>query len=355
MVRVKGMAAGVFLRTLLAGLRKPPRPTHVFFCIADHFEPDWRRAARDLQRERVARWVDGYPSSVGDFADNRGRPPQHTFFYPAEAYQPEQVDQLTRLTRGGFGDVEVHLHHDDDTSEQLRTFLHQYVITLHERHGLLSRDRENRVRYGFIHGNWALDNSHPDGRWCGVDDELTVLRETGCYADFTMPAAPHPAQTKTINSIYYAADDPQRPKSHDCGTPATVGTPPPRDGLLMIQGPLLISRRAPGRGYKPRLENGDLSGSSPPSPHRLQAWLRAGVGVSGRPDWLFIKLHTHGAQEQNAAVLLGEPMQQLHQGLRRLSSERAFAFYYVTAREMAQLVRQAELGWKAPDFDRLSW
>ena len=70
-----------------------------------------------------------------------------------------------------------------------------------ERHGLLSRDRyTGEVGYGFIHGNWALDNSRPDGRMCGVDNELDVLRETGCYADFTLPSAPSPTQTRKINS-----------------------------------------------------------------------------------------------------------------------------------------------------------
>ena len=352
---MKGMTPDVFLKAAVAGLRRPSGATHLFLCIADHFEPDWQGASANLQRDRVARWVDAFPRSVVDFSDDRGRPPQHTFFYPAEAYQAVQIEQLTRLTRGGFGDIEVHLHHDNDTAERLRQFLHQYVALLHDRHGLLSKDPLGRVRYGFIHGNWALDNSHPDGRWCGVNNELTILRETGCYADFTMPAAPHAAQTRTINSIYYAVDDPQRSKSHDRGTAARVGVRPPRDGLLMIQGPLLIGRREPGRGWKPRLENGDLSSSFPPSSQRLCAWQRARVGVLGKPEWLFIKLHTHGAQEANAAVLLGEPMREMHRGLRRLSSQGGPAYFYVTAREMAQLVLQAEAGLAVPDFDRLGW
>ena len=84
------------------------------------------------------------------------------------------------------------------------------------------------VKYGFIHGNWALDNSLPDGKHCGVNNELDVLRETGCYADFTLPSAPSPAQTRTINRIYYAIDDPLRPKSHDTGVPVGSGPAPER-------------------------------------------------------------------------------------------------------------------------------
>src|SRR5258707_498316 len=82
--------------------------------------------------------------------------------------------------------------------------------------------------YAFIHGNWALDNSRPDGRWCGINNELDVLRETGCFADFTLPSAPSPCQTSTINRIYYAVDDPKRPKSHDTGFPIAEHRTPER-------------------------------------------------------------------------------------------------------------------------------
>ena len=105
---------------------------------------------------------------------------------------------------------------------------------------LLRRNATGELTYGFIHGNWALGNSRPDGRWCGVNDEISILRKTGCYADFTMPSAPDCTQTRTINSIYYATDDLERPKSHDTGIPARVGAAAPENALLMIQGPLAL-------------------------------------------------------------------------------------------------------------------
>ena len=83
--------------------------------------------------------------------------------------------------------------------------------------------------------------------------------------------------------------------------------------------------------------------------------MRADVKVSGHDSWVFIKLHTHGAPERNAAVLLGPEMNQFHQDLSDFSSHRGFEYYYVTAREMAQLVTQAEAGELVPDFDSLSW
>ena len=347
------MELGTLARAIITGWRSTPRPTHVFLCVADHFEPDWQAASLAKQRDRVSRWVNDYGPSVEAFSDSRGRPPQHTFFFPMECYRADLVDHLAQLVRLGYGDIEVHLHHDNDNAERLREFLLASVERLHSRHGLLSTDSSGQLRYGFIHGNWALDNSHPDGRWCGVNNELTILRETGCYADFTMPAAPHPAQTRTINSIYYAIDDPELPKSHDRGTPAAVGVRPAAGGLLMIQGPLLITQLRPWT--RPRVENGNLIASQPPTVQRLCDWLRASVSVGGQDKWLFIKLHTHGAQEDNATLLLGREMGQLHQTLRDFSADRGFQFFYVTAREMAQLVAQAEREFSAPDFDQLGW
>jgi hypothetical protein len=343
---LRGLQLGPWAR-LIADSRRAPAggPQHVFLCVADHYEPDWGNADDQVRRERVERWVRDYPRSVAGLKDSLGRPPQHTFFFPLEEYRPRLLDRLAGLCHRGFGEVEVHLHHDHDTSEQLREKLCWFKQTLHQQHGLLHRDAQGQVRYGFIHGNWALDNSHPHGCWCGVNDELTILRETGCYADFTMPAAPDPAQTRTINSIYYAVDDPARPKSHDVGIPARVGGTPPAGGLLMIQGPLALDWRDRKAGLMPRLENADLHARRPPSARRLELWRRAGVQVQGRPEWTFIKLHTHGGKPANADVLLGPPMRDLHQELaRRARADGDFRYYYVTARELAELVHAAEAG-----------
>jgi SAM-dependent methyltransferase len=95
----------------------------------------------------------------------------------------------------------LHLHHDGDTAEDLRRQLLEFKELLAERHGLLARRRDTgEIAYGFIHGNWALCNSRK-GECCGVNEELVILRETGCYADFTTPSAPHCTQTRKLNSI----------------------------------------------------------------------------------------------------------------------------------------------------------
>lgn len=341
-------------------LPKPGETTHVILCIADHYEPKWNQPTPAVAQARVDAWVENYPKLFGGFRDSDGRPPQHTFFFPIEEYEPSYFDGLMKLCNAGFGEVDIHLHHDDDNADNLRTTLNNFKVLLAERYGLLSRrPKTGEIAYGFIHGNWSLDNSLPDGSRCGVNNEIDILIETGCYADMTLPSAPSTAQTRTINSIYYAVDDPLRPKSHDRGT--LIGTAPQPDrSLLMIQGPLTLDWGKRKWGLIPTIENGCLQGNQAPSMRRLDNWLRAGVHVPSRPDWFFVKLYTHGAPEGNAVTLLGPPTVSFHEGLaRRAASDSHFHYHYVTAREMYNLVKAAEAGWtgsvaEAREFE-LTW
>jgi hypothetical protein len=353
MIRPRGVHWWNVLRLLFARRQRVPSADmlHVFLCLADHHEPMVGGAPMHVQRERVDRWVREYPRSVAGIQDSRGRPPQHTFFYPAEEYNPEHIEKIAGLCRQNLGDVEVHLHHDNDTADHLRDTLEGFKERLFHEHGLLRKNGQGEITYGFVHGNWALNNSRPDGRWCGVNNELTVLRETGCYADFTMPSAPSPTQTRTINRIYYASGDESRPKAHDVGVPAQVGVEPPRGSLLLVQGPLGLDWGRRKWGWLPRLENAALHAGFSPTMARFDLWLRAGVGIVGQPHWVFVKLHTHGAPERNAAMLLGEPMQTFHQDLATYAARHPWLrYYYLTAREMGDLVHQAEAGAKEPTF-----
>jgi len=328
---------------------------HVFIAVCDHYEPHNARPAGHVADARNQRWCRQYPELFRQFEDHRGQPPQHSFFYPQDEYfVPAYLDQLKELCASGFGEVEIHLHHDSDSEEGFRDKLESFRDTLYNRHGLLRRDPETgQVTYGFIHGNWALCNSRADGRWCGVNDELSILRDTGCFADFTMPAAPEAAQTRIVNRIYYAASDSLRPGSHNRGTWAALGFQPPPKHLLMIQGPLTLDWQDRTRGMMPRIENADLLHQRPPAWHRFQHWLRCGIHVSGRPDWCFVKLHTHGCKDGNIDMLLGEQMQQFHHELANQATARKnFHYYYVTAWEMAQLVHQAEAGLAQPIFGK---
>jgi len=324
--------------------RAAAQTIHVLLCVADHFEPGLGSPGKDGERRRIARWLEEYPRLFDGFRDADGRPPRHTFFFPAEQYRPEHLDALGKLVRAGYGEVEVHLHHDRDTADGLRDKLQEFTARL-GRHGHLGARRDGATRaFGFVHGNWALDNSLPDGRWCGVNNELQVLCQCGCYADFTLPSAPSAAQTRRVNSIYYATDDPDRPRSHDDGVEVRVGGRETGD-LMIIQGALAV--RWPGGrfGAIPRLENANLGAAMPPTPRRLRAWLRTRVCVAGRPDWVFVKLHTHCCNEANWDVLLGPAMLDFHRHLAEVCHDGARRrLHYVTAREVYNIVKAAEAG-----------
>jgi hypothetical protein len=270
-------------------------PVDVYLAVCDHYEPQCYGASREKALERVLRWQTEYPKLFSRFRDDSGRPPQHTFFFPQDEYRPEYLDALKPLVEAGYGDVDIHLHHDADTAESLEQKLAEFRDTLFHQHGLLRRNpKTGRTEYGFIHGNWALCNSRPDGLLCGVGQELTVLLKTGCYADFTMPSAPSATQTQTINSIYYAKDIPGRCKSHDEGIRSQVGLQPPADHLLMIQGPLLLDWQSRKFRTIPRIENGDIHAGRPATLRRFQLWRQAYVHVAGRFKRQFIMLHSHG-------------------------------------------------------------
>jgi hypothetical protein len=337
-------------------LRRPRGEIHVLICIADHFEPRMGNVSDDVARARVENWVRDYPENFGGFRDSDGRTPRHTFFYPIEEYERELIEALAGLCRSGYGEVELQLHHDHDTAENLRKRLLHARDCFRSGHGLLARDRRTgQPAFGFVHGNWALDNSRPDGRWCGVNSELDVLREAGCYADFTFPSVPSPTQPSKVNSIYYAIDDPERPRSHDRGTDVGKGEAP-ATGLMLIQGPLVLDWSRRRFGVLPRLENDCIQENQPPHIGRMALWLKAKVQIPPRPDWFFVKLHTHGCHDDNREVLLGVPMVRFHQDLAdRARRDPEFHYHYVTAREMYNLVKAAEDHWQGTVAEALDY
>jgi hypothetical protein len=310
---------------------------HLLFAVCDHFEPLHGGATRAVGMARVEAWAQRFPT-FAEHRDSTGRPPRHTFFFPGEEYDPRLLEALGALVEAGVAEVEVHLHHDGDTRATLREKL-TGTLDAFASHGLVARDRAGRRAWSFIHGNWSLANGRPDGRWCGVDDELACLSELGCYADFTFPSAPDPCQPRVVNAIYYARDDTRR-RAYDRAEHARVGTPPtPR--VLLVQGPLAIARRE-GPGIPLRIEAGAVAAGDPPSASRLRTWIAQNVHVRGRPDWTFVKVHAHGALEKNARVMLGEPMHALHRALAKLSPGREpWRVHYVTAREMYNAARAA--------------
>jgi hypothetical protein len=319
-------------------------PKHVYFCVCDHFEPYWNGADSTTARKRVQRWLTEYPKLADNYRDSDGNILKYSFFYPEEEYRETDLQALAGLCHAGYGTVEIHLHHDNDTADNLRRTLVDYKHRLYEKHGLLSKNKKTgEIQYGFIHGNWALNNSRPDGRWCGVNNETSILLETGCYADFTFPSAPSNTQTRKVNSIYYGVDCPGKPKSHDWGVNAKVGRL--GEGLLMVQGPLGLNFKNRKFGLIPRIENGGFLGNLPPSRERLKLWINVGVHVQGAPEHVFVKLYTHGAQDGIMRMLFDNGgLKAFFEEIKRYEDESKICVHFVSARELVQKVEMIREG-----------
>ncbi len=232
------------------------------------------------------------------------------------------------MTRAGIADVEVHLHHDGEGERDFVDRMASFTQTLQERHGLL-RERSGRIAFGFIHGNWALDNSHPQGRFCGLNNELTLLRDLGCYADFTLPAVPDAAHAGLVNAIYWAKDDPLRPRSHATGVPVVPGSSAAGD-LMIVTGPLGLNWH--GRPlWKPRIETGELSASARPSLHRARLWVKVSPRVGTH---IFTKLFAHGAPEKNSEALLLGGLDQVFTDLGQACREENLRLHFVSTWRM---------------------
>jgi hypothetical protein len=328
----------------------PRGPVHLIIALADHFEPaivpeDGRaRASLSEQERRVETWCAEYPRAVDSWRDHEGHPLTHTYFYPAEQYDRGLVDRLAEHCHSGWGELEIHLHHGidaPDTAEDTRRLLTEFRDALVFNHGSLSFiEGSTEPRYAFVHGNFTLANA-ARGYACGVDNELDILSQTGCYADFTLPAAAfHPAQIAKINSIY------------ECGLPLSSRAPhrkgrnlriscAPQIFPLNVQGPLMLDFDSRARNGIVRIENSALTGANPPSVRRLDLWKKAAVRIEGRPDWLFIKLHCHSMDPTQHESVAGSHMRQFLSDLTANAEQRREIIHFVAAREMVNIILAA--------------
>jgi len=333
------------------GLKPAPRgPLQVILTVADHFEPaidpsdGQKRVPRSEQERRLECWARDYPKAVDGYRDHDGRALVHTYFYPAEQYDEGLVEMLAEHCHAGWGEIEIHLHHGfphSDTAENTRRVLTAFRDRLAYRHRCLALvDGSTIPNYAFVHGNFALANSAA-GRFCGVDEEVQILADTGCYADLTMPSGIwHPAQIAKTNSVYECARPLSERAPHQEGNDLSVGRVP-SVYPIMIQGPLVLDLRRTLRAGRPIFENGAITGSNPPTMERYSLWKQARVRVLGRPDWLFIKLFCHSMNPNQKDSVVGDSFRKFLSELVGGASARKETLHFATAREMTNMLLAA--------------
>lgn len=321
---------------------------HIIFTVANHFEPSWSENGLldlDSQRRRLDAYYKLARSTGEAVCDAGGTKFRHTNFYPGEQYDFRILEKLAEMQSEGLGETEIHLHHGvdaPDTAENLRKSLVDFRDRLSEEHKLLSRfEDESQPKYAFVHGNLALANSC-GGRFCGVDEEMQILHETGCYVDMTLPSAPDESQVPVLNQIY------------ECGLPLTEKVPHRRGRAvevfgnepqlpLIFTGPLVFNwTRRIGGFPVPRLDDGALVYNQPMNVARLKRWLSANVTVKGRTDWIFVKLYCHGFFDRDQSACIGEDARRFFSEIIENGEKTGnYKVYFATAREAFNMVSAA--------------
>lgn len=321
---------------------------HLIFTIANHFEPSWKESGThdlDAQLRRLDAYYKIARKTGESVLDADGTKFRHTNFYPGEQYHPEILDKLAQMQAEGLGEVEIHLHHGvekPDTSENLRKTLVEFRDRLAENHGCLSKfGGAGDPKYAFVHGNLALGNS-AHGKYCGVNDEMQILADTGCYADFTLPSAPDETQVPITNKIYECGLPLSESIPHRKGYSVKVSGKAPQLPLIFT-GPLVMNwtRRLHGFPF-PRIEEGALAANQPGDLMRLNRWMSANVTVKGKSDWIFIKLYCHGFFDQDQDACIGEGARGLFSEIIEHGEKSGnYTVHFASARESFNLVMAA--------------
>ena len=121
-----------------------------------------------------------------------------------------------------------------------------------------------------------------------------------------------------------------------------VGVQPAGD-LLIFQGPLLLVPTARPAKLFLEVENAEIHAAVPVTPRRVDAWMRANIHVEGRPEWRFVKIHTHGASaKEDADEILGPELDRALTYMEKTYNDGAhYVLHYVTAREAFNVARAA--------------
>lgn len=336
------VAAAWHIRHLSMPAARQRRPVHVFFCLTDHYEPGTGGVGEQEERAQVDRLLDVYPQIVAEHRDADGRKPRRTWFFPPHYHRYGNLKKLVDLSSRGYGEIEIHLHHGKhcpDDAENLRHTLAE-IVRDYSQFGIFG-EVDGEKKYGFIHGDWALANSRGN-QYCGVNNEIDLLRETGCYADYTHPSRPE-STPRQMNTIHYAKSWADKPKSYNRGVLAQQGiVGDESDQLLLIQGPLHPLQLGPSL-TSVRPIGDEIAGSPYTSKARIKRWVETGVHVAGKPEWVFIKTHTHGATD--AEFVLGQEFEDILTELEsNYNDGENYVLHYVTAREMYNLVKAVEDG-----------
>lgn len=301
---------------------------HIVFMMVDHYEPGSGSEAESTSRE----WLGNYSKQVEGLVDSYGNRFQYSWFYPYEHKSDEILASLAQYSANGYGEVELHWHHHHNSGAEFEKDLGR-ALEWFGSYGLLRTKNSNEYHFAFIHGNWALDNSGLE-KHCGVNDEISILKRNGNYADFTFSTHSR-SQPSYVNKIMRVIDDPEKPMSYSSGIESAFNVT--NDDYLIVQGPSTFdfNRR--------QFEVGAFESDTAFEAGRIEQWVKNSTFVRGAENVGFVKIHTHGITASNN--LFGDfGIRSMANELESYSREHNIKLHYVTVREAYNIVRSLEAG-----------
>ena len=311
------------------------QPIDIMFLFVDHFELNG-------YQDRLEAWTTGYPAIAKKHFDSDGHHPKHSFFYALDLMHEHELVAMKPVVDSGYGEFELHWHHDHDTPDSFVRKLDAAMEIFHKHGYMKPYEQGQKSCFSFIHGNWSLGNSRSDN-FCGVDNEVQILKDQGCYADFTYPALFSEAQPPMVNNVYYCQNLDQA-SCYFQGRDASVNTPQKEDEFLIFQGPMSINLKDWRHKWHPTIEDGDINQfPTHDDPKRINAWMNQGIHVKGRPEWQFVKIFCHGAQDHKSVV--SETTDRMHDYIEKHYNDgEKYRLHYVSAREAYNILKAAEDG-----------
>jgi hypothetical protein len=322
-----------YLKGLFNRPKITDKPIDIMFLFVDHFELNGHE-------DRLHAWAVDYPAMAKKHKDSDGQPPKHSFFYALDLMHEHELAAMKPVIDAGYGEFELHWHHDHETPTSFVNKLDSAMELFHKYDYMLPYKADQKACFSFIHGNWSLANSRGDN-FCGVDNEVQILKEQGCYGDFTYPALFSEAQPPMINNIYYCTDLDQA-SCYFKGRDAQVNHVEKNSEFMIFQGPMTINWFDWRHKWHPTVEDGDINQQTThDDPKRIDAWIRQNIHVKGRPEWQFVKVFCHGAQDHKSVV--SDTTDRMHDYLEhKYNDGKKYRLHYVSSREAYNIVKAAE-------------
>ena len=155
--------------------------------LCDHYEPLWGKAAGEVGDAAGAGLAGGLPRAGARLPRRRRAAAAPLLLLPRRAVParaPRRPGRAApaRLRRGRAAPAPRRRHRRQPARRHRRL---PAASCARPRPLQPRRRRPPALR---VHPRQLVPRQRrADGRWCGVDDEIPLLFETGCYADFTFP------------------------------------------------------------------------------------------------------------------------------------------------------------------------